>query len=184
MNKLLMLIAVLMPVALMAAGVVSVEEKGVPLWQYALILSAPAILAMIGTIILVRFMRAIYLDDHKKPMPRGRAFWSSMIAGAVLGVLVQYSLQQLVSVLTGLPVIWELLIFAAGNGLYSLLGYEVVRWVLAWRYRSTGNPTYRSIFNWISVKTDKSGKPISDVTQLFSQRDQTDLKEDITDRKL
>lgn len=176
MNKLLVLIAVLMPAALIAAGVVSVEEGGVPLWQYALISSAPAILAMIGTIILIRFLRALHLDELKKPMPRSQAFWSSMGYGAVIGIAVQFSLQKLVSVLTGLPVIWELMIFAAGNGLYSLLGYEVIRWLLAWRYRATGNPSYRSMFNWISVKIDKDGKPVSDVTQLFNP------KEDVTQR--
>ena len=137
---------------------------------------------MLLNILYVRIKRAIFLEQHKEAMPASLGHMLALKAGAVFGALCLVGMQGIVNFIFEFPfvpviVIGQFVMAIIATGLISILAYEVIRFLLAWRYRSTGKPVYRAVFNWLSVKVDKQGKPASSTTQLFSMKDKTVMSE-------
>jgi len=161
---------------------------------YLIAFASPGVTSIVLTMLWTRIKRAMYLEEHGKHMTSTAAFNLALKSGAVFGVLCLLGMQFMVNFIFSFPfipaiVIGQSIMAVIATGLLSVLSYEALRMLLGWRYHATGNPGYRAAFNWLSIKTDKQGKPLRDVTQLFAKQDPTQMaadsgitKEDITVR--
>jgi len=151
-----------------AAAVFQPVRPGVGFWQFVGVLLTPGALAVVLTILFVRYQRAFAQDDRKEAKASGETikrktsrYWFNytLIWGAVFGVISQIGLQGAVNYLTGMPIMWELMVVAVGvTGLASMGIYELVRWYLAVKIKK-GEGKWVPVYEWLSNKKITSGKP-------------------------
>lgn len=148
-----------------------------PWWAVLGIICIPGITAVTMTMLLIRYLR-VFAIDERKPLSKREVFRATLAWGALFGVFSQVGLQGLVNYLTGLPIMWELMIVAVMcTGLASMLAYEAVRVFCAWRFQK-GEKIWRSVYNWISVKQPEviNGNGGDDITDLMKTRIMTDAE--------
>ena len=135
-----------------AQAVFTPTKSEIGFWQFIGILLTPGSFSVLLTVILVRYLRSMYLADHGEPAKMLRVFWWANIGGCVIQVAAQAALQNTISYLTGMPIQYELFLLALFTGLLSMLAYEVIRWICIWRWNATKKRLWKAINEWIEVK--------------------------------
>lgn len=127
------------------------SSRGLSWWQFLLIVFSPGGVGVAATIVFVRYQRLFSRADGED---KSKRYWFryTLVWGAVFGVLCQAGLQGTISYLTGIPVMWELLLVAVGvTGLASMGAYELLRWRLAVKIRN-GQDKYKPVYHWLSAR--------------------------------
>lgn len=135
-------------------GIYGGPQSSAPYYVVILIILAPGALTQISNITLIRYLRAMHFAENGKHMPMSMVFYRTMAGGAIIGLISQIALQGLVNFLTGLPIMYELLLLSLLSGLVSMLLYELARIWCIHRYNVTRLKGYLAFYEWISVKRE------------------------------
>lgn len=135
-----------------------------PWYIVLLIVALPGIMAQVANITLMRYVQGIYMSDNAgKKMKMGTTLKLTILYGAGIGLVSQIALQKLVQTLTGIPIIWELLLLSLFTGIVSMLLYELILIGCVGRYNKTKKSEYLAFYEWLSnKKTHRRMKKIND----------------------
>jgi len=152
---------------------------GIPPWQFGLILITPSLVAVLLTIVWMRYQR-VFAREEGKSFTKRQLFRRSLAWGAIFGAASQAGLQGAINYLTGMPIMWELVGMAIlVTGIASMVGYEVIRWYFARKIKS-GNKDYIPAYNWLSAKPEQrdldTGDDIGHLTQ-YMREDTTEPRD-------
>tara|TARA_R110000772_G_scaffold76180_1_gene164774 strand:+ start:2525 stop:3061 length:537 start_codon:yes stop_codon:yes gene_type:complete len=135
---------------------IAIKSGGIPLWQFILIVAAPAFLACILTVVVVRYLHAMHIQETKRKFTIRQAVKRSMIVGAIFGPLCQWGMQGLLNFLVAMPFDYRLIILAPFvTGIASMVWFELLKIIFHSRYKSTGKKGWKRAFNWLNIKTNE-----------------------------
>lgn len=120
-----------------------------PWYVTLLIICAPGFLAVCMTIVSTTMLRRVNRAANGLPFNVWTSIKITLGAGALWGLLVQWSMGELVFGLTGIPTSWKLIVIAPFiTGLVSMAAYDGLRW-----YTKDKHP---GLYELLSVKHRKS----------------------------
>ena len=135
---------------------IAIKSGGIPLWQFILIVAAPALLACTLTVAVVRYLHAMYIQETKSKFTIRQAVKNSIIVGAIFGPLCQWGMQGLLNFLVAMPFDYRLIILAPFvTGIASMVWFELLKIIFHSRYKSTGKKGWKRAFNWLNIKTNE-----------------------------
>jgi hypothetical protein len=109
--------------------------EGAPWFVTLLIICAPGAAAVLMTIASVVIVKRINRADGRKPVGVLHSVLWTLGFGAAWGPLSQWSLQTLISSLTGIAPDYKLIVISPFiTGVASIVGYDMLRWWTKTRY--------------------------------------------------
>lgn len=117
---------------------------------------APLLLAVLVTMISVIVWRRVNRADKNPPLKSGKIVFWTIIIGIVYGSLFQWTMQEIVTAITGVSVQSKMIVLAAATtGIFSMAMYELLKWWAAKTKRWT-------LYHMIAVKHNSSLGDVGD----------------------
>lgn len=90
---------------------------------------APLLLAVLVTMISVIVWRRVNRSDKNPPLKSSKIVFWTIIIGIVYGSLFQWTMQEIVTAITGVVIQSKMIVLAAATtGLFSMAAYEALKW--------------------------------------------------------
>lgn len=135
----------------LAQGIFQVQAPSVSWYVMLGLICLPGVVAVGATMASTLIWRHMNRAAGNPRLPSNRVFKVTLLAGALWGPLCQWTLQELASILTGVPVLPKLIIVAPFiTGIAAVGTYEFLRWIA--RAKSKESEVWRGFYLWLSVK--------------------------------